>query len=728
MSQQTTYQYRFGEFSLDPARRVLLRNDAPIPLTPKAFDTLLVLVRENGHVVEKAELLKEIWPDTFVGEATLAQNVFTLRKALGQKNGGSQFIETVPRHGYRFTADVTAVIKEPAEIVLEKHTKTILGEPRLSRLLAGNKTKVLATVAIIGAACALIAFSAGSLRDRKSIDAAAFSYGAAQVKRLTNNGQVVRAGLSQDQRYIAYAVQENEKQSLWLKHVGATTDVQIVAPAEVFYRGIVFAPDRASIFYVRYERNEAFGKLYQIPMLGGTPKLIMPNIDSSLSFSPDGKRFAFFRNDRQARKTTLLTANADGSDQQQMSTHPGLFVSEGPAWSPDGKEIVFPALTEGDPNRNNTVVLISRQVANGVETRFTSRGWDGISGVGWLANGNVVIVGWDETTDALSPQVWEVSRRENYARRVTNDLNSYTGLSVSGVTGALVTVQADRVASFWLAEAASPDKARQITAGFGDRCGEFLGMAWTADDKIVYGSTAGGGLDIWIMDLDGSNRRQLTVDPLPDLKPAVSPQDGSIVFVSKRTGAPHLWTMSAAGLNPRQLTNGHTESLPTISPDGKWVAYISIKEKPTLWKLALDGSEPKQLTDKFAWAPAISPDGKLVACIYAEDATGPYSLALIPAEGGPPVKVFSLPQTVMGMAGIRWTVDGSSIVYINDEHDVSNLWSQPIDGKPAKQLTRFDSSKIFRFAWSPNGKQVMLERGANLRDVVLITNSTQASD
>ncbi len=706
MIRKTGCEYRFGEFLLDTARRVLLKNDAPVPLTPKAFDTLLVLVRENGHVVEKEELLKEVWPETFVGEATLAQNIFTLRKALGQKNGSNQFIETIPRHGYRFTADVIAVTKEPAEI------------EKIVDISRESKTRLIATLAAIAIACTLIAVFAVKLRNRKS----PLTTGPLQVKRLTNNGHVVRAALSSNKQYVAYATEDNEKQSLWLKQVDATTDVQIVSPAEVFYRGIVFAPDHASIFYVRYEPNEVLGKLYQMPVLGGTPKLILIDIDSSLSFSPDGKRFAFFRNNPETQRTALLTANIDGSDQQQLSTYPGAFVADSPAWSPDGEEIIFPVTSGGDPNRNNGAILISRRLSDGVEKPFTSKGWDGISAIGWLNNGNVVIVGWDEATGALSTQVWEVSRGDDGARRITNDLTSYTGLSLSST--ALVTVQADRVASFWLAEAADPGKAKQITSGFGDRGGEYLGMSWTPEDKIVYGSTAGGGVDIWTMDVDGHNRKQLTVDPLMDLKPTVSSVDGSIVFVSKQTGAPHLWSMDANGLNRRQLTNGNSESFPSISPDGKWLAYISIDDKPTLWKLPLDGGQPKQLTHNFTWVPSISPDGKLIACLYRENAGQPFQLALIPADESSVVKLFPLPPTVFDFAGLRWTPDGTSVIYVNNEHGTSNLWSQPIDGKPPRQLTRFESSQIFRFAWSPNGKQIMLERGTNFRDVVLITSST----
>lgn len=121
---QSKQSYEFGEFLLDEAERCLLRKGQPVSLTPKAFDTLLVLVRRGGHVVEKDEMLKEVWPDTFVEEATLAQNIFTLRKALGQGKDGELYIETVPRRGYRFVADVKALDLNGAEVVLEQHTRS----------------------------------------------------------------------------------------------------------------------------------------------------------------------------------------------------------------------------------------------------------------------------------------------------------------------------------------------------------------------------------------------------------------------------------------------------------------------------------------------------------------------------------------------------------------------------------------------------------------------------
>jgi TolB-like protein/DNA-binding winged helix-turn-helix (wHTH) protein len=107
--QQTKHFHTFGSFLLDPVERVLLRDGEPLALTPKSFETLLTLVENSGHIVAKDELLRRVWPGTFVEEATLAQNVFTLRKALGDSPEGHLYIETVPKRGYRFTARVQVI-------------------------------------------------------------------------------------------------------------------------------------------------------------------------------------------------------------------------------------------------------------------------------------------------------------------------------------------------------------------------------------------------------------------------------------------------------------------------------------------------------------------------------------------------------------------------------------------------------------------------------------------
>ncbi len=124
MSQQANNLYEFGPFRLDTAERMLLRDGVSLPLTNKAFDTLLMLVENSGHMVEKDDLMRRVWPDTVVEESTIAQNIFKLRRTLSEDSGGQQYIETIPKHGYRFVASVRQLHNDGAALILEKHTRS----------------------------------------------------------------------------------------------------------------------------------------------------------------------------------------------------------------------------------------------------------------------------------------------------------------------------------------------------------------------------------------------------------------------------------------------------------------------------------------------------------------------------------------------------------------------------------------------------------------------------
>ena len=124
MSKQAKQLYEFGPFRLDATERLLLRDGDPVLITPKAFDTLLALLENSGHVVEKDELMERVWPDAFVEECTLAQNVSTLRKALGERSSEQRYIETVPKHGYRFVASVRKARDESDDLIVEESTRS----------------------------------------------------------------------------------------------------------------------------------------------------------------------------------------------------------------------------------------------------------------------------------------------------------------------------------------------------------------------------------------------------------------------------------------------------------------------------------------------------------------------------------------------------------------------------------------------------------------------------
>ncbi len=211
---------------------------------------------------------------------------------------------------------------------------------------------------------------------------------------------------------------------------------------------------------------------------------------------------------------------------------------------------------------------------------------------------------------------------------------------------------------------------------------------------------------------DGKNRRQLTGETVDFFHLAVSADGRYIVFVSNRGGNLAIWRMDIDGSNPKQLTDqgGYPQAT------AEWLIYQARRK---LWKMPIDGGEPVQLSDKDLIRCAVSPDGKLLACVLA--APIPAKLAVIPIEGGAPLKVFDAPPSPNMPPRIRWTPDGRAVSYVAHQNGISDIWSQPIDGGAPKKLTDFKADHIFSFDWSRDNKLV-ISHGSSTSDVVLIRN------
>jgi serine/threonine protein kinase len=541
-----------------------------------------------------------------------------------------------------------------------------------------------------------------------------------KITRLTNSSRVGNASISPDGKYVAYSsLDESGQSSLWVRHVATTSNVQIVPPAglDVIFGWATFSPDGNYIYYIRTEKN-APGVLYQVPVLGGTSKKLLENVDR-ISFSPDGKRFTFTRRYASQGEDALMVANADGTGEQKLATRafPDFFLGSA-AWSPDGKTIACPfgGFTGG---YYRSVVVI--QVADGTQKQLTSHRWNQVERVAWLSDGSGVITTTQEQSG--SPyQIWQISYPDGEAHPITNDLNSYRNASLTADSSILVTVLSDTTSNVWVAPMGEWTGARQLTSG--KENGGLSGTTtWTPDGKIIYLSRAGGNPDIWIMDSDGHNQKQLTDDAFYKRSLSVTPDNRYIVFDSLRSGTPQIWRVDIDGGNLKQLTTGIGAFQPHYSPDGKWVAYSSFGTSGyIIWRISIDGGEPVQVTNKFALLPAVSPDGKLIACYFLDQQARVTKIALLPFEGGDPVKLFDLPQTADRGHAVRWTPDGRALTYINTRGIVSNIWLQPIDGSPPKQLTDFKTDRIFSFDWSRDGKWLAISRGVIDSDVVLISN------
>lgn len=742
MSRQAKHLYEFGPFCLDATERLLMRDGRVVSLPPKVVDTLLVLVEHRGHILEKDELMSALWPDTFVEESSLAQNVFLLRRALGDGQAEERYVETIPRRGYRFVADVREL--QGTEIIAARRTETRIvieeeeenGEqeraektavarssptapPLIDKMPRGKKWLIaaLSSCVLVGLAFALYYFT----KQRQPIGQVGASFHKMQINKLTTDGLTAYAAVSPDGKYLAQAMEQGTEQSLWVRQVATTSNVQIVPPSEVRYRGVTFSPDGNFVYYVAYEKNENMGVLSVVSLLGGTPRKLTEDVDSPAAISPDGKRIVFERNYPSRWETVLIVVNADGTGEKTLATRkrPDYFSTDGPSWSPDGKMI---ACAGGSRDANGSYMnIVGVNVDDGKEKLLTAQRWNYMGQVAWQGDGQALIaIAWQGASSLVTNQIWHIPYPSGEARKITNDLSGYRGLSLSADASALATVQSTRVSHIYVAPSGAPERATQITSGLGDLYSEGLGMAWTPDGHIVYGSTASGNPDIWIMDAAGNHQRQLTMDDHMDFMPCVTPDGRYIVFVSERKGTYNIWRMDADGGNPKQLTQGSNENWPSLSSDGQWVIYLgSSKSKGALWKVPIEGGEPVPLSESYLSRPAVSPDGKLITGLVLDDQTSWMWVSVMPVEGGTPTKLFKffplpVPPTV------RWNADSRTLTYISSNDHFTNLWSFPINGGQPRQLTNFKSDRIFRFAWSADGKQLAYERGMIFNDIVLI--------
>jgi len=731
--QRTTHQTcSFGDFTLDLTLGCLLRAGKEIKLRPQTFQTLKFLVKNSGRLISKDELIKEVWPEWNASDNQLARCLSEVRHALGEEE--PHYIKTVPRRGYIFDALVeeesptTAIYTEQVEgvhVIIDEEEDDIVGQREtvlvrsnrgyLSRRLTRHMTALVIGLATMfgGIAFALYKF----ITHGRSTSKPGTTFQTMKISRLTNTGEAVDAAVSPDGKYVVNVVANDGHQSLWMRQVVTGSDVQIVPPADVEYEGLTFSRDGNYLYYGVWDKKNTPIVLYQMPVLGGPARKVVDDIDSVITFSPDSKRFAFLRGypalEGNAFASALVVASIDGSKEQKLSVlkFPDFFSTQGdaPTWSPDGKTIACPAgkYDAGGPY----MTVLGVNVEDGAVKPLTTQRWRQVGRMAWLKDGEGLILSAKEQ-EASPSQLWYLAYPDGDVHRITNDLNDYEGVSLTANSNGLVTVQSEMLSNIWLEPGGDVSHATQIPSNTFDG---IEGIFWTPDDKIVYAARSNGSSDIWIVNRDGKDAKQLTAGAGNNSWPTVSADGRYIVFMSDRGGGQHIWRMDMDGQNPQRLTNGGNEWYPDCSPDGQWVVYVGDFGKRALWKAPIKGGDPVQVIDKTSARPAISPDGKSIATSYFGDSKK-IKTAIYSFEGGEPIKILDIWNFYKS-----WTPDGRALAYV-DPRNSSNVTIQPIDGQPPRQLTSFKDKQVFRFTWSRDGKWLALVRGVTTNDAVLISN------
>lgn len=756
MSVTLKHFYKFDPFVLDVEERVLLRDGHPVAVTPKVFDTLLLLVQNQGCVVSKQKILDTLWPDVFVEESNITFNITMLRKVLGDTKREPLYIETVPRRGYRFKTEVKEVLAENLSAEMpEIEGRPVTGkdkgariepdtrntaQPTLYNSENGSRTqdterldspfvaprvsasqvdKKVAKSQSLAFALLFVLLIAGLGiwyfshryfdRERKgSLSQPPLAPSALRFEQITNSGNVVSAAISPDGKQVAYALENSGRQSLWLKQLATSVEVQIIPPAYSVYRQISFSHGGDYIYFVRHAEAQA-DDLYRIPALGGPSTKSIPSVHGPFSLSSDDRQVAFSRVDYSRRESILYIANIDDSNERQLAVHKEPDWLKTFAWSPNGKVIVC-ALGETDSS-HQTITIVEIDVEDGQERLLVKPNWFNARELQWLPDGRGLLMCVKEKLSSRD-QIWQMSYPGAAVSKVTDDMNNYLLFSLTADASKMIGVRAELSSNIWVSPNTDGSDAKTLAAGRGR-------ISWTPDGKVVYVSRSGVGWNIWLANADGTEPRQLTFSSEINDYPAVSPDGRYVVFHSDRTGADHLWRMNSDGSNQVQLTNGYAERNAAISPDGRWV-YYNTPADHKLWKVAIEGGEPIKLIDHYALCPSVSPDGKLVAYYQVSNGPRKHSIRLGRVEDMETVTQISLAPGSWISARLQWDAASTAVIYAVESQGKVKLYEQSLSGGPPRQVASFKAEDEFDFAWSPDHTKLAYTSSKWNHDIILI--------
>jgi Tol biopolymer transport system component/DNA-binding winged helix-turn-helix (wHTH) protein len=652
--------YEFGPFRLELSEHMLLRDGHAVPLTPKIFEVLRVLVQNGGHLVEKETLLKGVWPDSFVEEGALNRSVSVLRKALGENASGEKYIETVPKRGYRFVAPVTECLHDSSNPIVEPHRHVAVDIEAthtdwlsLPRPPATRSSLSKRAAGIAGALLAVGALAYAVLRPSEP-GRNASATPAPKHRQVTFTGKESAPTLSPDGRRIAYVSDETPEKQLMVQELAGGQPLAVFAAPELGH--LRWSPDGSEL--IIWARGSGKDGVYIMPQLGGTPRRIAGG-QYIACWSPDGSTIAvanFF-----VRKIWFL--NKRGEQQRTVSlqgTHWSIFDID---WSPANGLLTF--------------------VSNDYQGRFTI--WtiqpDG-------SDQKRVVV---ENTEIPSARWAPKGDAIYYFRRLNQTVSLYK-----------ILLPPDRKNR----ESVVPTLLTGLEA---DRS-----LALSADGTRLVYARAPYHSNLWMLELgDGKSQttatKALTQGTSLIERPRVSPDGTSIVFNIGHEGLANLYTMPITGGASKQLTFDSFSVGGAWSADGKWIAFASTQGgKPGVWTVNAGGGIPRalsssDLSDSFdvAWSPGSQ-------ILYQQAGNRNY-YALDPRTGkGRPFITDS---------SVGWIF---SPVYSPDRRKIAVFWNHPpnrgiwvIDTEGHETPVYMTAAFTRPVGWSADGSAIYAVAGKN---------------
>jgi Tol biopolymer transport system component len=569
---------------------------------------------------------------------------------------------------------------------------------------------------VLGAAAIAIVAVAATLWLQRRVQptpVAAEAPATIEITRITSLGKVIAAAISPDAKLLAYVVSDQGLQSLWLRQIATSHDLELIPAGRVAYWSQTFRPDGGSIVFGVKSDGDPTGAFYEISILGGTPRRLVTGIDSPPTFSPDGTRMSWVRADHpNAGESALMVASADGSGESVLATRarpfrfaPGFFV--GPSWSPDGT-LIATAENRGEGTIEGRVVAIDP--ASGRET-VLSEGWTFVGQVAWSADGDTIYAVAQKGVSS-TPRIWRIPVNGTAPRPLTSDLLDQRIVSLSADGKSLVSIASDAESAIWRMPVGKPDVAVRLSQ---KRLDGITGVALLPDGTIAYPSIEPGRLGLILLPGGGGAPIELTRGDNEVRYPA-APADGSfLAYLEMTPSGADLRTVSLRDKQPGPaLAHGIDNAPPAVSPDGRWIVFSDDGE---LLRIPGTGGEVFRYPIRPAWLPSISPDGRRIAFLFSE---GGFRIGVASLESG--ALEWSRESGSPSYAvALTWAPNGTALLINRMPSDRANIWRVPFDGEPTR-ITAFQDQNTGYFDVSSDGQTLVYTRFMNVRDAVLIRN------
>ena len=583
---------------------------------------------------------------------------------------------------------------------------------------------ILATAAV--AVAAIYVFTSRPAQPVASAPAAALPDLA--ITQVTTSGTAARPAISPDGKYVAY-VQRTEvagprggavsADSVRIRQIATSSDVEIVAPEPgVTILGLTVRPDGTYVDYIRGPRPET---LWRVSFIGGPPKKLLDDVQTPIGWSPDGQHMAFVRYDAERGSSALVVAEADGGNARvratrQLASFDSLRLtnrpSVRPAWSLDGRVIAAPGHLRGAQ-----IVFVDH---TGSEQAVPLGGAIGALGLDWLDRDSLVLNQFELNRPS---QLWRLEYPSGAVTRLTNDLASYQGVSLTAARDSLATTKTDLRVAIWVSDRAGAN-GKEVVAPLQTIAGLAQSVTWAAD-RLLFTSLSGGYFSILSVGLDGGRPQEL----VPQAGLPTTTSDGrTVVFDSNDPARRGLWKTTDGG-RIVALTN-MDPGWPIVTGDDRSVVFTSRSgDGPqSLWIIPIDGGTPTQLSNRYAADLRLSLDGQSLAFESVDDQGRPvYVFCALPDCSSP--QVVPRPEGIRSQVG-RQFLANRGIPYVTGSPANVWVWMLDTNAQPReRQITHFtDDRQILDVAWSRDGTRLAVARATQTRDIVLIKGLKNSND